>query len=132
MPIKRIRPHTKLVKLLDRRQALRGMGVIAVGAPTLVACANTAVSSGGTGGQVGTGGISGTGGINGTGGIGAGGAAGKAAGTGGAGALVDAGVDGGLGSMFDKAATCTLTPTDPAGEGPFFVHDGEEIGRAHV
>jgi protocatechuate 3,4-dioxygenase beta subunit len=27
--------------------------------------------------------------------------------------------------MFDNVASCTLTPTDPAGEGPFFVHEDE-------
>lgn len=26
---------------------------------------------------------------------------------------------------FDGVASCTLTPTDPAGEGPFFIHDDE-------
>jgi protocatechuate 3,4-dioxygenase beta subunit len=179
MPTKRKRSRSNLVGTpLDRRQALKGMGVFAVAAPTLIAaCSESAVSGGtggtgggvsatggvtgtgglgtggatggvtGTGGLLGTGGatggVTGTGGILGTGGNGTGGAAGKAgtggaagaggaagkAGTGGAagaaGATGAGGTSGSLVSMFDKAASCTLTPTDPAGEGPFFIHDGE-------
>ena len=28
---------------------------------------------------------------------------------------------------FEDAATCQLTPTDPAGEGPFFIHNDEKL-----
>ena len=54
----------------------------------------------------------------------AGGSAGTAAPTGGMGAA-----SGGGGSFipvtFDMVPSCTLTPTDPAGEGPFFLHEDE-------
>ncbi len=170
MSTKRQSARSKLLGTpLDRRQALKGMGALAIAAPTIIACTENGVTgtgTGGTGGVVGatgggtatggllgtggaTGGLTGTGGLlntggtPGTGGIvstggngfgtggaaGQGGAAGGAAGTtgaaGAAGTTGAAGAAGGLASMFDKAATCILTPTDPAGEGPFFVHDGE-------
>jgi protocatechuate 3,4-dioxygenase beta subunit len=177
MPTKRQRSRSKLLGTpLDRRQALKGMGALAITAPTIMACAENGVTGAGTGGTSGdvtatggvtgtggfpgtggaTGGLTGTGGLPGTGGTpatggivgtggntsgtggatgkgGAGGAAGGAAGTAGtsgaagntAGSTGAAGAGGSLASMFDKAATCTLTPTDPAGEGPFFIHDGE-------
>lgn len=34
--------------------------------------------------------------------------------------------------MFDDAASCTLTPTDPAGEGPFFIHEDEIMNDASL
>src|SRR5262245_19535248 len=126
---------------IDRRMALRGLGALAA-APVIVACdkngadasgpdagGSGGASTGAGGGGAGTGGAPGTGGGAGTGGAtGAGG--GGAAGTGGAtGAGGAAGGDAGIimppSPMFDPVTTCTLTPTDPAGEGPFFLHDAE-------
>jgi protocatechuate 3,4-dioxygenase beta subunit len=123
------------------------MGALAVAGPTLVACTDSSVTGtdagttgaggapgtgaggAGTGGAAGTGGGSGGNGGNGglaTGGA-PGGAGGAAAGAGGAGgAQTGTGGAGGAGvPNFDNVATCTLTPTDPAGEGPFFIHQSE-------
>ena len=166
----------------DRRQVLKGFGVVAVAVPAL-ACGSNGAGAGsggvtgsggaasggalgsggaasggisGSGGLLGTGGLhdsggivgsggvlgsggtasggSGSGGVVGSGGVGGkvgfgGDAAGGAPGSGGAaGAPAAAGGQGGgmpPHPMFDNVATCTLTPTDPAGEGPFFIHNEE-------
>lgn len=56
----------------------------------------------------------------------AGGAAGDA------GVQADAGSAGLLPPNFENAPMCTLTPTDPAGEGPFFLHDSEVMTDASI
>ena len=63
-------------------------------------------------------------------GPGAAGGGGSPAISGGAPAMPAAGVGGTatgnfIPVMFDEVASCTMTPTDPAGEGPFFLHEDE-------
>jgi protocatechuate 3,4-dioxygenase beta subunit len=170
---------------VDRRQALKGLGLLAVSAPVIVsACSNegnvdTGSNGGTTGGGAGTtgsagttgaGGTTGAAGTNGAGGTpgyggttgsggtgsagtngaggtaaptgaggttgaggqgGASGAAGTSAsgGKGGSGGVSGGGATGTGGSLqppsFDDVASCTLTATDGAGEGPFFIHEDE-------
>ena len=162
-----------LERSLRRREALKGLGALAVSLPVLgsVSCASkdTPKTDGdpnltGSGGSVATGtggtgaggatststatqGAGGSGGasnvVSGSGGMAAapgtgGAAANPMAGTGGATSTADAGghdastgddKDAGGGDFvpvtFEDAASCTLTPTDLAGEGPFFIHEDE-------
>lgn len=81
-------------------------------------------AAGATQGPAAGGGASGTSGrsaVAGAGGQSAG-TAGQSPGTGGAAGSGSAGL---VPVTFGDATTCTLTPTDPAGEGPFFIHEDE-------
>jgi protocatechuate 3,4-dioxygenase beta subunit len=94
------------------------------GAPT----AGTAGESGSAGTQAtaGTGGNGAAGGSAGN--AGAGGTAGGSGGVsgGGSGGVAGSGGSGGLTPPpFDDVPMCTMSPTDGAGQGPFFVHDQE-------
>ena len=119
---------------VNRRQALKGMGVLALAGPAIVACTDQSAAGVDAGAQgigarltgaaapnrwraaAGTGGTM----IGGSGGMGSGGV------TGAGGAVAGTGGAGGSGAPdFDAVATCVLTPTDPAGEGPFFIHNSE-------
>lgn len=181
--------RTKAAKSVPRREALKGLGALAVTAPALAAigCSSDAegttnpVGSGGTvaagtpgasggGGTApstagssstpvgaagmssgaagstsrgpttagsaatpatGSGATAGTGQSSTTAGRGASGMNGSSAGAGGqtAGTSAAAGSGGNASGFipvtFETVASCTLTPTDPAGEGPFFIHEDE-------
>ncbi len=123
-----------LEKSVNRRQALKGMSVLALTGPAIVACSSdpsvAGADAGGVGGANGAGGLTGAGGagaggILGGGGAGTGGARGEGGATGSGGATGAGGAGSSMMPNFDNVATCVLTPTDPAGEGPFYIHQSE-------
>lgn len=89
-----------------------------------------ATGAGGSAGATGSGGTAGTSGSAGGGAGGNGGVSGSS-GSAGSGGSAGGGGNGDLVPLdpddFDDVANCTVTPTDPAGEGPFFIHDDEAM-----
>ena len=98
-------------------QAPPASGAAGSTGPSTSTAGNGAAAGTGPGASAGSGGPAAAGGSP----TPAGAGGGSAAGSGGAGASMGDFIP----VMFDDAASCTLTPTDPAGEGPFFVHEDE-------
>jgi protocatechuate 3,4-dioxygenase beta subunit len=96
---------------VTRRHVLEGLGLFAA----VTACSDAEPPGGSGGAGTGPTGIAG-GGAGGT-PAGAGGAGGGVAGSGGGGGLVA--------PPFTDVPMCTASRTDGAGQGPFFIHDGE-------
>jgi protocatechuate 3,4-dioxygenase beta subunit len=94
-----------------------GAGAGGTGATGTGGAAGSTASSGGAGGA----------GPTGMAGGGAGGTPAGGGGTGGAGGVAGAGGGGGLvAPPFTDVPMCTASRTDAAGQGPFFIHDGEK------
>jgi protocatechuate 3,4-dioxygenase beta subunit len=102
-------------------RATAGGGGLSGASPAITGAGGAHSGGAGSGGAgAGGGGGGGPAAPAGSGGAAIGGASPVAAGSGGSDGAPDF-----IPVMFDDVASCTLTPTDPAGEGPFFVHEEE-------